>query len=122
MHQSTTIRIRKAKYHLRYTVRSLEQFEQYLGTSLFSIISSTIVNGAVGVVQGATIHFVVSGLRAGILNQPKNFDVYDFIDRFCDNGGSVGELAMYIVDAIVESGLFTQGTPIKAAPMKKKGI
>ena len=44
----------------------------------------------------------------------------DFVDMYCENGGNIGELAKYIVDAVVESGLFTQGTPKKEAPMKKK--
>lgn len=113
MRKSVEIKIGESRYQLLYTVRSLERFEQYLGTSLFSVISSVLVNGAVGMVQSATIHFIISGLRAGLLNQPKNFDTYDFVDMYCENGGNIGELAKYIVDAVVESGLFTQGTPKK---------
>lgn len=120
MRKPIEIKIGESQYQLLYTVRSLERFEQYLGTSLFSVISSVLVNGAVGMVQSATIHFIISGLRAGLLNQPKNFDAYDFVDMYCENGGNIGELAKYIVNAVVESGLFTQGTPKKEAPMKKK--
>ena len=67
MRKSVEIKIGESRYQLLYTVRSLERFEQYLGTSLFSVISSVLVNGAVGMVQSATIHFIISGLRAGLL-------------------------------------------------------
>lgn len=113
MKEPIEIKMGEKTYELMYTVRSLEKFETYLGTSLFAVMAGTLAGNVLNLVQGATIHFIVSGLKAGILNQPKDFDVYDFVDEYCDQGGNLGELAGYITQAIEISGLFTVGTSRK---------
>lgn len=107
MKKSIDIKIGDKTYSLMYNTKSLAQAERSIGRSLVFMLGQVMVNPAMG--NAINIDFTVACLNAGLQDKPKDFDAYDFIDAYCEQGGNLDELNAYIFEAIVASGLFTKG-------------
>lgn len=92
---------------LMFNTKALAAAERSIGRSLVFMLGQVMVNPAMG--NAINIDFTVACLNAGIQDKPKDFDAYDFIDAYCEQGGNLDELNAYIFEAIVASGLFTKG-------------
>ncbi|CQR73302.1 hypothetical protein SOV_50850 [Sporomusa ovata DSM 2662] len=82
-----------------FDIKRLEKLELIMGVP----INTTIRKGNAG------IHFCLAGLLVGLQHEnPKaTADFYaDKIDEYFDNGGTLDELAIPIVRAILASGIF----------------
>lgn len=107
MKKSIDIKAGDKTYSLMYNTKALAQAERSIGRSLVFMLGQVIINPAMG--NAINIDFTVACLNAGIQDKPKDFDAYDFIDSYCEQGGNLDELNAYIFEAIVASGLFTKG-------------
>lgn len=107
MKKSIDIKTGDKTYSLMYNTKALAQAERSIGRSLVFMLGQVIINPAMG--NAINIDFTVACLNAGIQDKPKDFDAYDFIDSYCEQGGNLDELNAYIFEAIVASGLFTKG-------------
>ena len=108
MKKTIEIKFNKKTYELCYTIKSLAMMERLINKSITYIFSSGVDN----LVKQANIDFTVAGLVAG-LNLKSQDDAYDFVDEFCQAGGNLDELNGKIIEAVIATGLFIQGT---AAP------
>lgn len=120
MRQYRELRIKDKKYKLIFTVRSLAEMENLLGSPLFAIIAAAAMLPPEQRINLISIKFVWAGLQAGLVDMPEKFDAYDFIDKFCNAGGNLGDLSAEVIQAIIDSGIFTVGVPgkIKRPEMK----
>lgn len=107
MKKSIDIKVGDKTYSLMYNTKALAEAERSIGRSLVFMLGQVIVNPAMG--NAINIDFTVACLNAGIQDKPKDFDAYDFIDSYCEQGGNLDEFNAYIFEAIVASGLFTKG-------------
>lgn len=107
MKKSIDFKIGDKSYSLMFNTKALAAAERSIGRSLVFMLGQVIVNPAMG--NAINIDFTVACLNAGIQDKPKDFDAYDFIDAYCEQGGNLDELNAYIFEAIVASGLFTKG-------------
>lgn len=104
MKKTTEIKFNKKTYELCYTIKSLAMMERLINKSITYIFSSGVQN----LVRQANIDFTVAGLVAG-LNLNSQDEAYDFVDSYCQAGGNLDELNGKIIEAVVATGLFTQG-------------
>ena len=93
------------KYTLMFSIRSLAGMERSLGRSILYLLAS----GIKGIVNQANIDFTAAGIKHG-LQELGDKDPYDWIDEFCEAGGTLDEINGHIIEAITASGLFTKGT------------
>ena len=107
MKKSIDFKVGDKSYSLMFNTKALAAAERSIGRSLVFMLGQVIVNPAMG--NAINIDFTVACLNAGIQDKPKDFDAYDFIDAYCEQGGNLDELNAYIFEAIVASGLFTKG-------------
>lgn len=107
MKKSIDFKVGDKTYSLMFNTKALAAAERSIGRSLVFMLGQVIVNPAMG--NAINIDFTVACLNAGIQDKPKDFDAYDFIDSYCEQGGNLDELNAYIFEAIVASGLFTKG-------------
>ena len=107
MKKSIDFKVGDKSYSLMFNTKALAEAERSIGRSLVFMLGQVIVNPAMG--NAINIDFTVACLNAGIQDKPKDFDAYDFIDSYCEQGGNLDELNAYIFEAIVASGLFTKG-------------
>lgn len=96
------------KYSLLYTIKSLQGVERFTGRSLVLLIEQLLTNPAAA--NQVNITFTVGGIQYGLQGQNKDFDAYEWVDKFCDNGGVLNDLNSYILQGILATGLFTRGT------------
>lgn len=107
MKKSIDFKVGDKSYSLMFNTKALAAAERSIGRSLVFMLGQVMVNPSMG--NAINIDFTVACLKAGIQDQPKDFDAYDFIDAYCEQGGNLDELNAYIFEAIVASGLFTKG-------------
>lgn len=94
----------KKKYTFMFSIRSLAGMERSLGRSILYLLTS----GLKGIVSQATIEFTAAGVKYG-LQELGDKDPYDWIDEFCEEGGTLDDINGHIIEAITASGLFTKG-------------
>lgn len=109
MKKAITFKMGEEEYSLMFNTKALAEMERLNhGRSIMLIMGSMLRNSAAAY-STLNLDFTLAGLKAGLQNMPKDTDYYDFIDRYCENSGSIDDLNGYILRAIVASGLFTQG-------------
>ncbi len=107
MKKSVEVKIGEKSYSLMFNTKALAAAERSIGRSLVFMLGQVVVNPAMG--NAINIDFTVACLNVALQDKPKDFDPYDFIDAYCEEGGTLDELNAYIFEAIVASGLFTKG-------------
>lgn len=91
---------------LLFNIRSLKEMEQELGFSLNLLFTPNVAL----TLRLCTIQFTQLGVKYGLQDKEKeDADPYDFIQSFCDNGGSLDTLNAHILAAISATNLFTEG-------------
>lgn len=109
MKKAITFKMGEKEYSLMFNTRALAEMERLNhGRSIMLIMGSMLRNSAAAY-NNLNLDFTLAGLKAGLQDMPKDTDYYDFIDRYCEESGSIDDLNGYILKAIVASGLFTQG-------------
>ena len=109
MKKAITFKMGEKEYSLMFNTKALAEMERLNhGRSIMLIMGSMLRNSAAAY-STLNLDFTLAGLKAGLQNMPRDTDYYDFIDRYCENSGSIDDLNGYILKAIVASGLFTQG-------------
>ena len=97
---------------LLFNIRTLKDFEQELGYSLNLLFTQNLTL----TLRLTTINFTRLGIKYGLQDKKsEDADEYDFIQRYCDNGGSLDTLNAFILAAIDATNLFTEGqtTPLE---------
>lgn len=107
MKKSIDFKVGDKSYSLMFNTKALAAAERSIGRSLVFMLGQVMVNPSMG--NAINIDFTVACLNAGIQDKPKDFDAYDFIDSYCEQGGNLDELNAYIFEAIIASGLFIKG-------------
>lgn len=112
MQESINFKNGDRECRLLFNIRTLKELEQELGYSLNMLFTP---NPAL-TLRLTTINFTRLGIKYGLQDKkPEDADEYDFIQRYCDNGGSLDTLNAFIMAAIDATNLFTEGqtTPIE---------
>ena len=107
MKKSVEVKIGEKSYSLMFDTKALAVAERSIGRSLVFMLGQVVMNPAMG--NAINIDFTVACLNASLQDKPKDFDPYNFIDDYCEAGGTLDELNAHIFEAIVASGLFTKG-------------
>lgn len=97
---------------LLFNICTLKEFEQELGYSLNLLFTPNLAL----TLRLTTINFTRLGIKYGLQDKkPEDADEYDFIQCYCDNGGSLDTLNAFILAAIEATNLFTEGqaTPLE---------
>ena len=95
---------------LLFNILTLKDMEQELGYSLNLLFTPNLTL----TLRLATIYFTQLGIKYGLQDkEPEDKDPYEFIQRYCDNGGSLDTLNAYILAAIDATNLFTEGQTTK---------
>ena len=106
MQESITFKNGDRNCRLLFTIRSLKEMEQELGFSLNLLFTPNVAL----TLRLCTIQFTQLGMKYGLQDKEKeDGDPYDFIQSFCDNGGSLDTLNAHILAAISATNLFTEG-------------
>lgn len=109
MKKAISFKLGDKEYFLMFNTRALAEMERLNhGRSIMLIMGSMLRNSAAAY-NNLNLDFTLAGLKAGLQNMPKDTDYYDFIDRYCEESGSIDDLNGYILKALISSGLFTQG-------------
>ena len=99
-----------------FNIRSLKEMEQELGFSLNLLFTPNVALG----LRLMTIQFTQLGVKYGLQDkQPEDKDPYEFIQRYCDSGGTLDTLNAYILAAIDATNLFTEGPAAKREEIRK---
>ena len=102
-----------------FNIRSLKEMEQELGFSLNLLFTPNVALG----LRLMTIHFTQLGVKYGLQDkQPEDKDPYEFIERYCDSGGTLDTLNAYILAAIDATNLFTEGPAAKREELIAMGL
>lgn len=104
MKKATTFKIGEKEYSMVFDCRSLASMERSLGRSILSIFANT----PSGMLQSIGIDVLVSAIRYGIKDIGEE-DPYDFLQRYCDEGGDVDTFGGIVTQAFLDTGLFTKG-------------
>lgn len=110
MKKATDFKIGDTTYSMSFDIRSLASMERSLGRSIFSIFAGTLKD----VLAGMEIDVLAAAVKHGVANL-RDEDPYDFIQRYCDEGGDYDTFAGLVLTALTNTGLFTKG---KAAKLK----
>lgn len=131
MKKTVVFKIGKENYELLFTIKSIAKMEKAYGQSItrflqgiFGAIVTVDENGKTKVDTSyqdkiGDIDFIKCGLECGLVGKTDNFNVYEFIDEYCANGGILIELFNYIVEALLETGLFIKGVANTPEPTQK---
>ena len=117
MKKATTFKIGEKEYSMVFDCRSLASMERSIGRSILSIFANTPGN----LVKSVGIDVLVSAIQYGIKDLGDE-DPYDFLQRFCDEGGNIDLFTGLVLDAFLSTGLFTTGkapAEAKKPPAKK---
>ena len=99
-----------------FNIRSLKEMEQELGFSLNLLFTPNVALG----LRLMTIHFTQLGVKYGLQDkQPEDKDPYEFIERYCDSGGTLDTLNAHILAAIDATNLLTEGPVAKREEIRK---
>lgn len=91
---------------LLFNIRSLTELEQELGYSLNMLFTPNLAL----TLRLSTIKFTYLGIKYGLQDKKEeDANAYDFIQKYCDNGGSLDTLNAHILAAIDATNLFTEG-------------
>lgn len=116
MKESITFKNGDRNCRLLFTILSLKEMEQELGYSLNLLFTPNVAL----TLRLCTIQFTQLGVRYGLQDkEPEDADPYDFIQRFCDNGGTLDMLNAHILAAIDATNLFTEGRTAKLEEIRK---
>ena len=116
MIESITFKNGDRTCRLLFTILSLKEMEQELGYSLNLLFTPNVAL----TLRLCTIQFTQLGIRYGLQDkEPEDADPYDFIQRFCDNGGTLDMLNAHILAAIDATNLFTEGRTAKLEEIRK---
>lgn len=116
MKESITFKNGDRTCRLLFTILSLKEMEQELGYSLNLLFTPNVAL----TLRLCTIQFTQLGVRYGLQDkEPEDADPYDFIQRFCDNGGTLDMLNAHILAAIDATNLFTEGRTAKLEEIRK---
>lgn len=106
MKESITFKNGDRICRLLFTIRSLKEMEQELGFSLNLLFTPNLAL----TLRLCTIQFTQLGIKYGLQDkEPEDGDTYEFIQDFCDNGGTLDTLNAHILAAIDATNLFTEG-------------
>ena len=99
-----------------FNIRSLKEMEQELGFSLNLLFTPNVALG----LRLMTIQFTQLGVKYGLQDKkPEDTDSYEFIQRYCDSGGTLDTLNAHILAAIDATNLFTEGPAAKREEIRK---
>ncbi len=115
MKKSVNLKIGDKTFTLCFTIKALSELERLEGRSLILLINALVSNPG-GFMNLMTVDFLVHALNAGLVDKPKDFDAYDFIDAYCaQEDVTLDDLMEGVLKGILASGLFTMGSPEKNA-------
>jgi len=118
MKKETKFTVADKEYTLCYSNRDLANVERSIGRSLLSVIMVPTAE----TIRSMSIDVIVAGVLYGV-KELNGEDPYDFIDRFCEAGGTLDALGGLILNAWIETGLFTSGKTVmpeeEKTPSKK---
>ena len=116
MKESITFKNGDRNCRLLFNIVSLKEMEQELGYSLNLLFTPNVAL----TLRLCTIQFTQLGIRYGLQDkEPEDADPYDFIQRFCDNGGTLDMLNAHILAAIDATNLFTEGRTANLEEIRK---
>ena len=101
---------------LLFNIRTLKDMELELGHSLNLLFTPNLAL----TLRLTTINFTQLGIKYGLQDKnPEDADPYEFIQKYCDNGGSLDTLNAYILTAIDVTNLFTEGQTTNLEAIRK---
>ncbi|SEJ60295.1 hypothetical protein SAMN05660742_111128 [Propionispira arboris] len=100
MKKTVQIKIDGKEKTIYFDIRRLAKLEQDIGTSILGVFRG-------GVVQKANINFTVAGLRNGLTENISVDEAFDTIEACCNAGSDIDEINSKLIEAILETGLFT---------------
>lgn len=101
---------------LLFNIRTLKNMEQELGFSLNLLFTPNLTL----TLRLTTIMFTYLGIKYGLQDkEPEDTDYYNFIQQYCDNGGSLDTLNAHILAAIDATNLFTEGQTANLEEIRK---
>lgn len=116
MKESITFKNGDRTCRLLFTIRSLKEMEQELGFSLNLLFTPNLAL----TLRLCTIQFTQLGIKYGLQDkEPEDADTYEFIQAFCDNGGTLDTLNAHILAAIDATNLFTEGRTANLEEIRK---
>ncbi len=116
MKESIKFRNGRQECELLFNIRSLKEMEQELGYSLNLLFTPNLAL----TLRLCTIQFTQLGIKYGLRDKEKeDADPYDFIQTYCDNGGTLDTLNAHILAAIDATNLFTEGHTAKMEEIRK---
>ncbi len=96
-----------------FDITRLGELEKVLGDSIINVVRR----------QDAGVNFCIAGLLIGLkhhYNRPTPALMAEKIEEFLDNGGTLDDLALPIVQAILASGIFGKADPERKNPTAAK--
>lgn len=102
MIKSVTVTINGKPQSMAFNIKRLARFEQYIGKSLFFVMSSG------GILKSMDINFTVAGIATALDKEMTMDEAADLVQAQCDGGGLLDDLNDGIYRAIIASGLFVK--------------
>lgn len=116
MKESITFKNGSRSCRLLFTILSLKEMEQELGYSMYLLFTPNVTL----TIRLCTIQFTQLGIKYGLQDkEPEDTDPYNFIQSFCDNGGTLDILNAHILAAIDATNLFTKGSTANMDAIRK---
>ena len=116
MKESITFKNGSRSCRLLFTILSLKEMEQELGYSMNLLFTPNVAL----TLRLCTIQFTQLGIKYGLQDkEPEDTDPYNFIQSYCDNGGTLDILNAHILAAIDATNLFTEGQTAKLEEIRK---
>ena len=116
MKESITFKNGDRICRLLFTIRSLKEMEQELGFSLNLLFTPNLAL----TLRLCTIQFTQLGIKYGLQDkEPEDADPCEFIQAFCDDGGTLDTLNAHILAAIDATNLFPEGPAAKRDEIRK---
>lgn len=116
MQEAISFRSGDRECKLLFNIRTLKDMEQELGFSLNMLFTPNLAL----TLRLTTINFTQLGIKYGLQDKkPEDADPMEFIQKYCDAGGSLDTLNAYILAAIDATNLFTEGQTAKLEEIRK---
>ena len=113
MKNTVDLKIEGKAYTLSFDIKALAELERGTGKSLVFLFG-TLQSNPAATLNMLNIDFVAKAIEASLKDKPENFDVYDFIDAYCEqNDANYDELVKRILKGVLNAGLFMKGDRAK---------
>ena len=116
MEKYTEIKMSGKMFKLSFNIRRLAKLEREAGKTVMELLQAISVTGTISI-DTTIVAFANSQTEPLQLNEAA-----DVLQEYCDNGGSLNELNIALIEAIYESGIVIRGPEKNAQQEITEGV